>query len=86
MREMLDNYREHIFDGVVFRDAGGALRFAERPRGRPHSRAGGDPEPDGGGGREPRAAGEGAHERRPRARGRLWWRSLLGRLFGRRRR
>ena len=28
---MLDNYREHIFDGVVFRDAAGALRFADAP-------------------------------------------------------
>jgi hypothetical protein len=31
VREMLDNYREHIFDGVVFRDSGGALRFADAP-------------------------------------------------------
>ncbi len=31
VREMLDNYREHIFDGVIFRDAGGALRFADAP-------------------------------------------------------
>ncbi len=31
VREMLDNHREHIFDGVVFRDAGGALRFADAP-------------------------------------------------------
>ncbi len=29
--EIRDNYREHIFDGVVFRDAGGALRFADAP-------------------------------------------------------
>jgi len=28
---MLDNYREHIFDGVVFEDAGGELRFADAP-------------------------------------------------------
>ena len=28
---MLDNYREHIFDGVVFRDSGGTLRFADAP-------------------------------------------------------
>jgi hypothetical protein len=28
---MLDNYREHIFDGVVFADAGGELRFADAP-------------------------------------------------------
>ena len=31
VREMLDNYREHIFDGVVFRDSGGTLRFADAP-------------------------------------------------------
>jgi hypothetical protein len=31
VKEMLDNYREHIFDGVVFRDNGGALRFADAP-------------------------------------------------------
>jgi hypothetical protein len=31
VREMLDNYREHIFDGVVFRDSGGALRFVDAP-------------------------------------------------------
>jgi hypothetical protein len=28
---VLDNYREHIFDGVVFTDAGGDLRFADAP-------------------------------------------------------
>jgi hypothetical protein len=28
---VLDNYREHIFDGVVFEDDGGALRFADAP-------------------------------------------------------
>ncbi len=28
---MLDNYREHIFDGVVFRDSGGQSRFADAP-------------------------------------------------------
>jgi hypothetical protein len=28
---MLDNYREHIFDGVVFKDADGKLRFADAP-------------------------------------------------------
>ena len=28
---MLDNYREHIFDGVIFRDSGGTLRFADAP-------------------------------------------------------
>ena len=31
VREMLDNSREHIFDGVVFRDSGGTLRFADAP-------------------------------------------------------
>lgn len=30
VREILDNYREHILDGVVFQD-GGALRFADAP-------------------------------------------------------
>jgi hypothetical protein len=30
VREMLDNKREHIFDGVVFAD-GGKLRFADAP-------------------------------------------------------
>jgi hypothetical protein len=28
---MLDNYREHIFDGVVFKDPDGTLRFADAP-------------------------------------------------------
>ena len=28
---MLDNYREHIFDGVVFVDGEGKLRFADAP-------------------------------------------------------
>jgi hypothetical protein len=28
---MLDNYREHIFDGVVFKDEAGGLRFADAP-------------------------------------------------------
>ena len=28
---MLDNYREHIFDGVVFKDGDGVLRFADAP-------------------------------------------------------
>ena len=28
---ILDNYREHIFDGVIFKDAGGTLRFADAP-------------------------------------------------------
>ena len=31
VREMLDNYREHIFDGVVFKDPDGVLRFADAP-------------------------------------------------------
>lgn len=29
--EMLDNYREHIFDGVVFSDRNGVVRFADAP-------------------------------------------------------
>jgi hypothetical protein len=28
---ILDNYREHIFDGVVFKDRQGVLRFADAP-------------------------------------------------------
>jgi hypothetical protein len=28
---IFDNYREHIFDGVVFVDDGGTLRFADAP-------------------------------------------------------
>ncbi len=28
---ILDNPREHIFDGVVFEDAGGTVRFADAP-------------------------------------------------------
>lgn len=28
---MLDNYREHIFDGVVYRDTEGGRRFADAP-------------------------------------------------------
>ena len=28
---MLDNYSEHIFDGVVFADRDGKLRFADAP-------------------------------------------------------
>ena len=31
VREMLDNYREHIFDGVIFRDTNGTMRFADAP-------------------------------------------------------
>jgi hypothetical protein len=28
---ILDNYREHIFDGVVFKDHDGVIRFADAP-------------------------------------------------------
>jgi hypothetical protein len=28
---ILDNYREHIFDGVVFKDGSGKLLFADAP-------------------------------------------------------
>lgn len=28
---ILDNYREHIFDGVVFQDGDGELHFADAP-------------------------------------------------------
>ncbi len=28
---ILDNFREHIFDGVVFRDSSGERRFADAP-------------------------------------------------------
>ena len=28
---VLDNYREHIFDGIVFSDGEGELRFADAP-------------------------------------------------------
>jgi hypothetical protein len=31
VREILDNYREGIFDGVVFEDARGKLRFVDAP-------------------------------------------------------
>ncbi len=31
VREILDNHREHIFDGIVFEDTGGTLRFADAP-------------------------------------------------------
>jgi hypothetical protein len=31
VREMLDNYREHIFDGVIYRDRAGTVRFADAP-------------------------------------------------------
>ncbi len=31
VRAILDNHREHIFDGLVFEDADGELRFADAP-------------------------------------------------------
>jgi hypothetical protein len=31
VREVLDNAREHIFDGVVFKASDGKLRFADAP-------------------------------------------------------
>ena len=31
MREVLDNYREHIFDGIVIEHGGGDLRFVDAP-------------------------------------------------------
>jgi hypothetical protein len=31
VREILDNAREHIFDGVVFKATDGSLRFADAP-------------------------------------------------------
>ena len=31
VREVLDNRREHIFDGVVFKGGDGRLRFADAP-------------------------------------------------------
>lgn len=31
VRQVLDNYREHILDGMVFEDKGGELRFADAP-------------------------------------------------------
>jgi hypothetical protein len=31
VHQMLDNYREHIFDGVVFKDTRGEFRFADAP-------------------------------------------------------
>ena len=31
VEQILDNYREHIFDGVVLRDHEGKLRFADAP-------------------------------------------------------
>jgi hypothetical protein len=29
--EVLDNHREHIFDGIVFEDVRGTVRFADAP-------------------------------------------------------
>lgn len=31
VRQVLDNYEQHIFDGIVFADEGGTLRFADAP-------------------------------------------------------
>ncbi len=31
VREVLDNYREHIFDGIVMETADGELRFVDAP-------------------------------------------------------
>jgi hypothetical protein len=31
VRAVLDNHREHIFDGLVFQEGGGSLRFADAP-------------------------------------------------------
>jgi hypothetical protein len=31
VRAVLDNHREHIFDGLVFEDSDGNLRFADAP-------------------------------------------------------
>ena len=31
LREVLDNAREHIFDGIVIRTSGGDLRFVDAP-------------------------------------------------------
>ncbi|MBA2440693.1 MAG: hypothetical protein H0V50_08470 [Thermoleophilaceae bacterium] len=31
LREVLDNYREHIFDGLVIDTGGGDLRFVDAP-------------------------------------------------------
>jgi hypothetical protein len=31
VEQILDNYREHIFDGVVFKDGDGVHRFADAP-------------------------------------------------------
>jgi hypothetical protein len=31
VQEVLDNYREHIFDGLIFKDRDGVVRFADAP-------------------------------------------------------
>jgi hypothetical protein len=31
VREVLDNYAEHIFDGIVMEDSGGEWRFVDAP-------------------------------------------------------
>jgi hypothetical protein len=31
VQQVLDNYREHIFDGLVFKDRDGVVRFADAP-------------------------------------------------------
>jgi hypothetical protein len=31
VEDVLDNFHEHIFDGVVFKDLDGVLRFADAP-------------------------------------------------------
>ena len=31
VEQIVDNFKEHIFDGVVFSDTGGELRFADAP-------------------------------------------------------
>ena len=31
VEQIADNYREHIFDGIVMRDAGGQTRFVDAP-------------------------------------------------------
>jgi len=31
VHQIVDNYREHIFDGVVFKDKEGEFRFADAP-------------------------------------------------------
>jgi hypothetical protein len=31
VRQVVDNYREHILDGIVFEDSGGTVRFVDGP-------------------------------------------------------